>query len=146
MHHSSACCRCCLVTHLLPHPRQHPLLRSADYQRFAVVAVAAAASAVLPATPVRQLKHSKIWSACCLFNLPTLKVVHGAKFYMPWAQTPCTCFEWVFWEEHLKARGVSDSRCYIIIVHLHHQCAVTSVAQWDVVEQTQLQLSIDTLN
>lgn len=61
-HHSSACCHCCLVMHLhlLPHPQQLLLLSSAHCQHFAVVAVAAAASAVLPATPLQQVKLSNI--------------------------------------------------------------------------------------
>jgi hypothetical protein len=81
-HHSSACYHCCLLTHLLPHLRQHLLLKSAHCQRFAVVAVAAAASAVLPATPLRQVKTFKyhlhyytIFLVCLVQQLCMLQTV-----------------------------------------------------------------------
>ena len=80
-HHSSACCHCYLVTHLLPHPRQHLLLKSAHCQRFAAAAVAAAASAVLPATPLRQLNNQRscFFQVCIVQHLCMLQTItcHG---------------------------------------------------------------------
>lgn len=63
------------------------------------------------------------------FNFVYSKSCAWCKILHAMSSNTLYMLEWVFWEQHLKARGVSDSRCYIIIVYLHHQCAVTSVAQ-----------------
>ncbi len=125
-HHSSACCHCCLVTHLLPHPRHHLLLEPAHCQRFAELLLL-----LLPLLCCLQhhcdrsnfqiFEGHAIFQVCLVQHLCMLQTFtcHGLR-HIAYARVS---------NLGSKPEGKSCVRRYHFIVRLHLYCAAISVTQ-----------------